>query len=193
MIHIILFGPPGSGKGTQAQLIAKKLQFIHLSTGEMFRKHVLEQTALGQLAQFYMDQGLLVPDEVTTDMFEEELKKYISIKGLIYDGYPRTVAQAIVLDEILKTHSLGHVDLIIFFSIKDETLIERLLNRGKTSSRTDDNDLQIIHERIAEYHRKTEVISDYYEQKGSLVRIKAEGSIAEITQRLEKVISNLPV
>ncbi|XOD68593.1 MAG: adenylate kinase [Flavobacteriales bacterium AspAUS03] len=191
MIHIILFGPPGSGKGTQAQLIAEKFQFIHLSTGKMFRKHVLEQTPLGQLSQSYMDQGLLVPDEVTTDMFKEEFKKYISAKGLIYDGYPRTVAQATALDETLKTHSLGHVNLSIFFSIRDEMLIKRLSNRGKTSGRTDDSDLQIIRERIAEYHRKTESISEYYEQKGCLDRFKAEGSIAEITQRLEKVISNL--
>ncbi|XOD66886.1 MAG: adenylate kinase [Flavobacteriales bacterium Tduv] len=188
MIHIILFGPPGSGKGTQAQRISEKFGFIHLSTGEMFRKNVAEQTALGMLAQLSMDQGLLVPDEVTTDMFKEELDKHIGVKGLIYDGYPRTVNQAEALDDILKERSLGRVDLALFFSIKDEILIERLSKRGKTSGRSDDSDLQIICNRIAEYHKKTEAVVGYYKKKGGLVKIEAEGSITEVTRRLQDVI-----
>lgn len=190
MINIILFGPPGSGKGTQAQRIAEKFGFIHLSTGEMFRKHVAEQTALGQLAQSYIDQGLLVPDEITTDMFKEELNKHFGFKGLIYDGYPRTVNQAEALENILKERSLRRVDFALFFSIKDETLIERLSNRGKTNGRSDDGDLRIIRNRIIEYHKKTEAVADYYEKKGCIVKIEAEGSITEVTRRLQEIISN---
>lgn len=189
MIHIILFGPPGSGKGTQAQRIAEKFGFIHLSTGEIFRKHVVEQTSLGRLVQSYMDQGLLVPDDITTDMFKEELGKHVSAKGLIYDGYPRTINQAKALDDILKERSLGLVELALFFSIKDEILIERISKRGKTSGRSDDCDLQIIRNRIAEYHKKTDAVAYYYEQKGCIVKIEAEGSITEVTRRLQDVIS----
>lgn len=188
MIHIIFFGPPGSGKGTQANYISEKFKFFHLSTGEMFRKHVIEQTLLGNIVQTYMSKGLLVPDEVTTNMFKEELNKHNNIKGLIYDGYPRTLNQAKNLDEILKKKFLEKINLSIFFSIKDEILIKRLSKRSKISGRLDDSSILIIQNRITEYHKKTKPISDFYKEKKCLITIKAEGSIYQVKKRLENVI-----
>lgn len=184
MINIVLFGPPGSGKGTQAQILEKKFNLKQLSTGDMFRYNLKNGTELGKLAQSYMDKGHLVPDEVTTNMLREELKKHTGYAGFIFDGYPRTTAQAISLDKILKEDFDEQVLMTLSLIVEDEILVERLLNRGKDSGRADDANEEVIRERIVEYYTKTNEVAEHYKSQGKYVEINGVGEILDISQNL---------
>ncbi|MDO5656679.1 MAG: adenylate kinase [Flavobacteriaceae bacterium] len=184
MKNIVLFGPPGSGKGTQAEYLVEKYDWVQLSTGDMFRKNIQNETELGRLAKSYMDKGHLVPDEVTTDMLRDEVKNYRDAKGLIFDGYPRTTAQAEALDTLLADVLAEEVDVCLSLMVEDEILVNRILKRGETSGRSDDASEEIIRARIKEYYQKTEEVSQHYRTQGKWIEVNGVGEIEEITQRL---------
>lgn len=188
MINIVLFGPPGSGKGTQAKFLEEKFNLKQLSTGDMFRFNLKNQTELGKMAQSFMDKGHLVPDEVTTNMLREELKKHTGYAGFIFDGYPRTTAQAESLDVILKEDLNQEVSVCLSLRVDDEILVQRLLGRGLESGRADDANEKVIRERIVEYYTKTDEVAEHYKVQGKLVDINGVGEIEEITANLSQEI-----
>ncbi len=183
-MNIVLFGPPGAGKGTQAIKLAESFDYIHLSTGDIFRRNIKAKNKLGILAASYIDKGELVPDEVTIKMLEEEANKHPNAKGLIFDGFPRTIEQAEALDFFLSNHYNSKVDKMLSLEVEDDELIKRLVERGKTSGRSDDADADIIKNRIVEYNKKTAPLKNYYLNQGKCFEIKGVGSIVEIFQRL---------
>lgn len=183
MINLILFGPPGSGKGTQAVQLAEKYEILHISTGDLFRYEMGNNTPLGQKAKSYMEKGELVPDEVTIGMLRNKVEANPEAKGFIFDGFPRTVAQARALDAMLEEEG-QEVSALIALEVDDEEIVARILNRGKSSGRGDDNDESIIRNRIAVYNRETAPVFDYYAQTGKTKRINGIGSIDEIFGRL---------
>jgi len=191
MINVVLFGPPGSGKGTQAKFLEEKFNLKQLSTGDMFRYNLKNQTGLGKLAQSFMDKGHLVPDEVTTDMLREELKKQTGFAGFIFDGYPRTTAQSESLDKILKEDLNAEVSVTLSLKVEDEILVQRLLERGKESGRADDANENVIRERITEYYKKTDEVAEHYKAQGKYVEINGVGEIAEITAKLSAEIERV--
>ncbi|WP_185873693.1 nucleoside monophosphate kinase [Blattabacterium cuenoti] len=186
MRHIILFGPPGCGKGTQAKILSKKLGFIHLSTGDIFRNHIKNKTSLGEKARYYINKGFLVPDIITNNMLNIEIKKTFNYKGIIYDGYPRTKYQIFSLEKFLKKSYLGDINLIFSFSIEKELLTNRLLKRGKTSLRDDDINIKIVQKRIEEFYKKTAFIWSGEKWKNILVKLNASFSIKDISIFIEK-------
>ena len=188
MINLILFGPPGSGKGTQASKLVEKFGLTHISTGDLFRYELGNNTPLGQEAKKYMDKGELVPDSVTIGMLENKMNMTPNEKGYILDGFPRTIAQAEALDEILKGRDTK-VTHLLALSVDDEEIVRRLLERGKTSNRADDANEEVIRKRIVEYNAKTSPVFDYYEKTGISKRIKGIGSIDEISGRLSEALS----
>ena len=183
MLNIILFGPPGSGKGTQAAKLVDEFQLMHISTGDLLRTEIANQSKLGMEAKQFMDQGLLVPDEVVIGMIEGKLRNNQDVKGIIFDGFPRTVAQAEALDSLLIKYDT-EINSFLSLEVSEEELKERLLLRGKTSGRSDDQDVSIIEKRIREYRDKTEVVASYYDRSGKLLPINGEGDIGEIFQSL---------
>ena len=183
MLNIILFGKPGSGKGTQAEFIKEKYELVHISTGDLFRQNIKNQTELGKLAQKYMNNGDLVPDTVTIGMLKSEVESNINANGFLFDGFPRTVDQAISLDKFLDKKNL-RIDLTIAIDVKEEILIERILNRGLTSGRKDDQDKIKIKNRFDEYNSKTSLLEDYYKNQNKFKIIDGYGNIEEITKRL---------
>lgn len=187
-MNVVLFGPPGSGKGTQAKYLEEKYNLKQLSTGDMFRYNIQNETDLGLLAKSYIDKGHLVPDEVTTNMLRQELKIHKGYSGFIFDGYPRTIAQAEALDEMLKEDLNQEVAITLSLKVDDEILVERLLNRGKLSGRTDDANEGIIRERIAEYYDKTDVVAEYYKAQGKYIEINGVGEVTEISEKLSNEI-----
>ncbi|WP_113738215.1 nucleoside monophosphate kinase [Blattabacterium clevelandi] len=193
MIHIILFGPPGCGKGTQAKILKKKLGLVHLSTGMIFRHHIKNKTSLGKLSHYYINQGVLVPDQITTNMLNIEIKEHIQSKGIIYDGYPRTRNQVFSLEKILESLSLGRINIIFFFKINKKLLINRLLKRGKISHRDDDSDIITVQRRIEEYNKETSFIWNEKKWKDHFIEINASSSISEISFFIEKKILNLNI
>uniref|UniRef100_UPI0039A55FC3 adenylate kinase n=1 Tax=Ornithobacterium rhinotracheale TaxID=28251 RepID=UPI0039A55FC3 len=191
MKNIVLFGPPGSGKGTQAQLLIDKYGWVQLSTGDMFRHHIKNETELGLLAKSYMDKGNLVPDEVTINMLKEELSKHKEAKGIIFDGFPRTTPQAEALDEIVKEILGYEIHATLALAVEDETLVQRILERGKTSGRSDDASEEIIRNRIKEYYSKTNPVAEHYKKQNKWNEVNGEGTFEEITQRLIEKINQL--
>ena len=183
MLNIILFGKPGSGKGTQAEFIKEKYELVHISTGDLFRQNIKNQTELGKLAQKYMNNGDLVPDTVTIGMLKAEVESNINANGFLFDGFPRTVDQAVSLDKFLDKKNL-RIDLTIAIDVKEEILIERILNRGLTSGRKDDQDKIKIKNRFDEYNSKTSLLEDYYKNQNKFKIIDGYGNIEEITKRL---------
>ena len=183
MLNIILFGKPGSGKGTQAEFIKEKYKLVHISTGDLFRQNIKNQTELGKLAQRYMNNGDLVPDTVTIGMLKSEVESNIDANGFLFDGFPRTVDQAVSLDKFLDKKNL-RIDLTIAIDVKEEILIERILNRGLTSGRKDDQDKIKIKNRFDEYNSKTSLLEDYYKNQNKFKIIDGYGNIEEITKRL---------
>ena len=190
MINIILFGKPGAGKGTQAEFLKDKYQLTHLSTGDIFRFNIKNETALGKLAKTYMDNGDLVPDEVTIKMLESEVDKNPETKGFLFDGFPRTIAQAEALDAFLASKNKA-ITSTIALEADDELLVNRLLERGKTSGRPDDQDEEKIRNRYQEYNEKTAPLIAYYQNQNKFYPVNGIGSIAEITTRLSSVIDHL--
>ena len=190
MINLVLFGKPGAGKGTQAQFLKEKYNLKHISTGDVFRYNIKNGTELGTLAKSYIDKGDLVPDEVTIKMLEDEVDKNPDADGFIFDGFPRTTTQAEALDNFLESKDMK-VDATIALEANDEILIERLLERGKISGRSDDQDVTKIRNRFDEYNSKTAPLKEYYEERKKFHSVNGIGTIEEITQRLTKVIDSL--
>jgi len=183
MFNLILFGPPGSGKGTQSEKLIEKFGWIHLSTGDLLRKEIANATPLGLEAKSFMDKGQLVPDEVVIGMIGSALDANPAAKGFLFDGFPRTVAQAEALDALLSGKG-SEITLVLALEVGQEELVARLLNRGKTSSRSDDRDENIIRKRLIEYENKTAIVADYYAQFDKVSKVKGEGGIEDIFQSL---------
>ncbi|CAN5688819.1 adenylate kinase [soil metagenome] len=187
MFHIILFGPPGSGKGTQSEKLIATYGLKHLSTGDLLRSEINNKTALGMEAKSVMDKGQLVPDEVVIGMISSALDANPDVKGFLFDGFPRTKAQAEALDKLLKLKN-GEIGVFLALEVSEEELVKRLLNRGLTSGRSDDTDESVIRKRYAEYIAKTSPVASYYAQFDKVVHIKGEGSVDEIFAALQKEI-----
>jgi adenylate kinase len=190
MTNLVLFGPPGAGKGTQANFLKEKYNLVHISTGDVFRYNIKNETALGMLAKSYMDKGDLVPDQVTIDMLNAEVEKNADANGFIFDGFPRTNAQADALGRLMESKD-SSISAMIALEVEDDVLVKRLLERGKTSGRPDDADESIIRNRITEYYNKTAVLKDYYSALGKYYGVNGVGSIKDITARLSAVIDKL--
>lgn len=190
MINIVLFGKPGAGKGTQAEFLKEKYSLTHISTGDVFRFNLKNNTELGQLAKSYMDKGELVPDEVTIKMLQDEVAKNPDTNGFLFDGFPRTIAQAEALDAFLQSKDMD-IAATIALEADDEILIKRLLERGKTSGRPDDQDEDKIRNRYQEYNEKTAPLIDFYTEHKKFHAVDGIGSIQDITGRLSNVIDNL--
>jgi len=190
MINLVLFGPPGAGKGTQAIFLARKFNLVHLSTGDLLRQEIAAQTDLGRIADEIISKGELVPDSIVIDMIESKLKKPKTTVGFIFDGFPRTVPQAQALDQLLRKHH-SKVSVMLCLEVEKEELIDRLLKRGLTSGRCDDADAATIENRINVYNEKTAPIIRYYESQGKYHPIQGTGLIEEITARLEETVENL--
>ncbi|MGX9984819.1 adenylate kinase [Chryseobacterium sp. POL2] len=184
MINIVLFGPPGSGKGTQAQHLIEKFNLQQISTGDLFRFNIKNETELGKLAKSYIDKGELVPDQVTIDMLVDELRKPSTAAGYIFDGFPRTANQTQALEQIVKDELNSEISICLSLVVKDEVLVERLLKRGETSGRTDDSNEAIISNRIKEYYAKTAEVAELYKQQGKYVEVNGIGEISEISEKL---------
>lgn len=183
MLNIILFGPPGSGKGTQSEKLIEKYGLKHLSTGDLLRSEIAAQTPLGIEAKAMMDKGLLVPDEVVIGMISSALEANPNANGFLFDGFPRTEAQSVALDGLLELKET-QIALVLSLEVSEEELVKRLLNRGLTSGRSDDTNENIIRARIVEYHNKTSVVADYYNKFDKVKNIKGEGTVDEIFQSL---------
>lgn len=189
MLNIVLFGPPGAGKGTQSERLVEKYKLIHLSTGDIFRFNIKQETELGKLAKSYMDKGELVPDQVTIDMLNAEVKKYDNPNGFIFDGFPRTPAQAMALDKLMQSRNSA-ITMMLSLHVNEEELIKRLLLRGKDSGRTDDTDESVIRNRIRVYEEQTAVASEFYQAQGKFYQIDGIGDIDDIFNRLCHVIDS---
>ncbi len=190
MINLVIFGKPGAGKGTQANFLKEAYNLIHISTGDVFRYNIKNKTDLGTLAKSYMDRGDLVPDEVTIDMLKAEVEKNPDAAGFIFDGFPRTDAQANALDILLEAKDMI-VSATIALEADDDVLVARLLERGKESGRSDDQDEDKIRNRFEEYNLKTAPLIDYYRAQGKFHSVNGVGSIEEITEKLKKIIDTL--
>lgn len=189
MLNIVLFGPPGAGKGTQAAKLIDKYNLVHLSTGDIFRANIKGETELGKLAKSYIDKGELVPDEVTIRMLESEVNKTPEAKGYIFDGFPRTTPQAEALDSFLSSKNT-EISVMLALDVAEEELIKRLLLRGKDSGRADDQDENIIANRIRVYNEQTSIVADFYTAKDKFEKINGIGDIDEIFNRLCEAIDN---
>lgn len=190
MKNIVLFGPPGAGKGTQAEILKEKYNLKHISTGDVFRYNIKNETELGLLAKTFMDKGDLVPDEVTINMLEAEVDKNPDAEGFIFDGFPRTESQATALDNFLEKKG-AKINGMVALEVPEDLLVGRLLERGKTSGRSDDSDETKIRNRFNEYNTKTAVLKDFYAAKGNYYGVDGVGSIEEITERLSKIFDTL--
>jgi adenylate kinase len=190
MTNIVLFGPPGAGKGTQATLLKEKYDLIHISTGDVFRYNIKNKTELGLLAKKFMDEGDLVPDQVTIEMLKAEVDRNANANGFIFDGFPRTESQAEALDAFL-TKKGERINGMVALEVSEDLLVERLLERGKTSGRTDDTDEVKIRNRFNEYNTKTAVLKKYYQAQGNYYGVNGVGSIDDITHRLAEVFDKL--
>lgn len=183
MINLILFGPPGSGKGTQAKQLEKKYNLVHVSTGDLFRYEIGNKTPLGLKAKEYMNDGHLVPDEVTIGMLQNKVNANSDAKGFIFDGFPRTIPQCEALDKFLSTKD-DQVNCLIALDVNEEEIVKRLLKRGETSGRPDDSDETVIRKRISVYKEETEVVYGYYDKKNLSSTVDGVGTIEEIFDRL---------
>ncbi|SFF18405.1 adenylate kinase [Thermoflexibacter ruber] len=187
MRNIVLFGPPGAGKGTQSQKLIEKYGFVHLSTGDLLRAEIAAGTKLGLEAKELMDKGILVPDEVVIGMIDNKIKANPDAKGFIFDGFPRTVAQADALDKMMSENNMK-INGMIALVVDEEELTKRLLLRGQTSGRADDQNEALIRQRVQEYNNKTAPVADYYEKQGKYHAVNGIGEIEEIFDQLSNII-----
>lgn len=187
MLNIVLFGPPGAGKGTQSAFLVEEYKLIHLSTGDLLRGEIAEGTELGLKAKSLMDKGELVPDSVVIGMIENKLKSNHAAAGFIFDGFPRTITQAEALDSLLNQHGES-ITAMLSLQVPEQELVKRLLLRGEDSGRIDDKDESIIHNRIREYNSKTAAVASFYDKQGKLVNINGVGSISEIASAIKEGI-----
>lgn len=183
MMNVVLFGPPGAGKGTQSEKLIDEFQLVHLSTGDILRNEIANKTQSGLEAKKLMDLGLLVPDSVVIKMIEDRIDANRNAKGFIFDGFPRTKEQAKALDEMLSKKS-SSINMMLALEVDDNELIKRLLNRGKDSGRPDDQNEEVIRRRINEYNLKTAPLKDYYTAQKKFYSIKGTGTVDEIFDRL---------
>jgi len=187
MFNLILFGPPGSGKGTQSEKLVEKYGLVHLSTGNLLREEISNRTPLGLEAKNFLDKGQLVPDEVVIGMIDSSLDHHQEVPGFLFDRFPRNVAQAQALDKLL-TLKKTEIALVLALEVSEEELVMRLLNRGKTSGRTDDTNETVIHHRFTVYKNETSPIADHYKKSKKFQSIKGEGSVEEIFDSLCQAI-----
>jgi len=190
MLNLVLFGPPGAGKGTQSARLIDRYDLVHLSTGDIFRYNIKEGTELGVLAKSYIDKGALVPDEVTISMLEAEVNSNSGAKGFIFDGFPRTTAQAEALDIFLSSKGIK-ITAMLALEVDESELVSRLLERGKSSGRADDQNADVIKNRIQVYETETAILKDYYASQNKFIGVEGVGSIESITGRLCKEIDAL--
>lgn len=192
MFNIILFGPPGSGKGTQSERLISRYGLKHLSTGDILRSEIAQNTPLGLAAKNFMDKGQLVPDEVVIGMISSALDANPGAKGFLFDGFPRTAAQAEALDKLLELKN-APIAVMLALNVGEEELVKRLLKRGETSGRSDDTNTEVIKARITEYYNKTAAVADYYRRFNKVAMIKGEGSIDDIFSSLcREIDSRIP-
>lgn len=187
MFNLILFGPPGSGKGTQSEKLVQKYGFVHLSTGNLLRQEISEKTPLGLQAKNFMDKGQLVPDAVVIGMIDHCIEKNIESKGFLFDGFPRTVAQAEALDKLLAYRKTA-IHSVVALDVNEEELVKRLLKRGETSSRSDDTDETVIRNRFSVYNNETQPVAEHYKKLGRFELVPGVGSIDEIFASISQVI-----
>ena len=190
MLNVVLFGAPGCGKGTQSELLEKRFGLSHVSTGEIIRSHIKSQTELGLQMQEYISRGELAPDSVVIGMIENYLADNKGIKGTIFDGFPRTTAQAEAFDKILEKLN-DSVDIMIYMDVPEEELVKRILLRGKESGRADDASEDVIRNRISVYNQQTAVVADYYRAQGKYVAVPSLGTIDEVFERIAAEIEKL--
>lgn len=189
MFNLILFGPPGSGKGTQSEKLISKYGLKHLSTGDLLRGEIAAKTPLGLEAKSLMDKGRLVPDEMVVGMISTALESNPNARGFLFDGFPRTSAQAEALDKLL-SFKKSSIAAMLALEVSEEELVKRLLKRGETSGRSDDNNEQVIRARINEYRNKTEAVADYYKRYNKVIAVPGEGTVDEIFNSLSEAIDN---
>lgn len=187
MFNLILFGPPGSGKGTQSEKLVDRYDLVHLSTGNLLREEIAQKTPLGLEAKSFMDKGQLVPDEVVIGMVDSYFEKHKNAKGFLFDGFPRTVAQAVALDKLLELKKTG-ISAVLALEVSETELVKRLLNRGKTSGRSDDSDESVIKKRFSVYNDETTPVAEHYKRAKKFQSIKGEGSVDDIFQLLSDAI-----
>lgn len=187
MFNLILFGPPGSGKGTQSERLVEKYGLIHLSTGNLLRAEIADKTPLGLEAKNFMDRGQLVPDEVVIGMIDNCLDHHRDAKGFLFDGFPRTLAQAEALDRLLELKKT-EINAVLALDVSEEELVKRLINRGKTSGRSDDTNEDVIRKRFAVYTRETAPVADYYKKEKKFEAVRGEGSVDDIFSSLGAAI-----
>lgn len=190
MLNLVLFGPPGAGKGTQAEFLINTYDLLHLSTGDLLRSEISEKTNLGLEAKKFMDKGELVPDAVVIGMIKNKLDNNQKVKGFIFDGFPRTVEQAKALDELLNENQTP-ISGMLSLEVEEQELTDRLMKRGMISGRPDDQDLNIIKNRIQVYHQKTAPLAEYYSKQGKYFSINGMGEIPEIASRLIETVGKL--
>lgn len=190
MIAIVLFGKPGAGKGTQAEFLKEKYNLTHISTGDVFRYNIKNETELGKKAQEFINQGQLVPDEITINMLKAEVENNMDKAGFLFDGFPRTIAQAEALDQFLASINLS-ITATVALEANDDVLVSRILERGKTSGRADDQDETKIRTRYEEYNEKTAPLIDFYKNQGKYHAVDGIGTVEEVTNRLSNVIDTL--
>lgn len=187
MFNMILFGPPGSGKGTQSEKLVEKYGLVHLSTGNLLREEIANKTPLGLEAKNFMDKGQLVPDEVVIGMIDNSLDHHKEAIGFLFDGFPRTVAQAQALDKLLELKK-GQISVVLALEVSEEELVKRLLNRGKTSGRSDDTNEEVIRKRFAVYSNETHPVADHYKREKKFQSIKGEGSVDDIFNAISAAV-----
>ena len=190
MLNIVLFGPPGAGKGTQSEKVLKKYNLVHLSTGDLFRLHLNNETALGLEAKKYMNKGDLVPDEIVIGMVEDKINKSSNVIGFVFDGFPRTINQAIALDNMLEKKNIP-IKQMIALKVDEKELIKRIQNRAKTSGREDDKSIDKINNRIQVYNQETKPVADYYKKYDKYSEVDGIGEIDEIFIKLCSKIDDL--
>lgn len=191
MLNIVLFGPPGAGKGTQSQKLIDKYQLIHLSTGDLLRSQIADKTELGLKAQAYMNKGELVPDEVVIGMIADKIKSNAKAVGFIFDGFPRTVAQAEALDKMLEDNKTA-ISGMVALEVDEAELTARILLRGQTSGRADDQDEALVKKRVSEYNSKTKPVADFYANQKKFTSIYGIGEIEEIFDKVCATVDKLP-